>query len=205
MQPTRKSRKKRSYRMEERAKARDETRLRIVEAAVHLHGRLGPAATTVSAIAERAGVQRLTVYRHFPDEAALFAACTAHWGSRNPPPDPGSWSSITDPMARAVTAVTAYCAYYAGTSAMWRVAYRDASRVKPIQPLLAHVDASLDALAETLAAGFAAKGKAGRGLRATLRHALSFATWCDLQDRGLSDREKAALVRAWLDGVRAGR
>jgi AcrR family transcriptional regulator len=205
MQPTKKPRKKRLYRMDDRAKAQAATRLRIVEAAVHLHEKLGPAATTVSAIAARAGVQRLTVYRHFPDDAAMFAACTAHWGGRNPPPDPAAWNAIADPIARAVAAVAAYCGYYAGTAGMWRVAYRDAPQVKPIQPVLAGFDAHLDALAETLAAAFRARGKAADRLRVTIRHALAFATWSDLQDRRLADPEKVALVRAWLEGVRGAR
>ncbi|HVY98542.1 MAG TPA: helix-turn-helix domain-containing protein [Dongiaceae bacterium] len=201
MKPTKPRRRKRPYRMDERAKARDETRLRIVEAAVQLHEKLGPAATTVSAIAERAGVQRLTVYRHFPDDAAIFAACTAHWGGLHPPPDPALWSALADPLARATAAVAAYCAYYADTRGMWRVAYRDAPLVKPIQPVLAGFDAHLAGLAETLAGGFGAKGRVAQALRATIGHALAFSTWSDLEQRGLADREKATLARAWLEGV----
>ncbi|MES1151300.1 MAG: helix-turn-helix domain-containing protein [Dongia sp.] len=205
MKPTKKPRKKRAYRMDDRARAQARTRRRIVEAAVHLHERLGPAATTVSAIAARAGVQRLTVYRHFPDDAAMFAACTAHWGSLNPTPDAALWASIPDPLARAVAAVAAHCDYYSGTRGMWRVAYRDAPRVKPIRPVLGGFDAHLTNLAETLAAGFGAKGQTARRLLASIRHALAFATWSDLEDRGLADPEKATLVRAWLEGVRAVR
>ena len=77
----------------------DQTRQRIVEATVELHGSVGPAATTIAAIAEAAGVTRLTVYRHFPDDGALFAACSAHWISRQQLPDPGAWSQIDDPAA----------------------------------------------------------------------------------------------------------
>src|SRR5215471_19726118 len=72
----------RPYRMRRRAEQVDQTRQRIVAATVQLHGTLGPAATTIAAIAEAAGVTRLTVYRHFPDDAALFGACSAHWISR---------------------------------------------------------------------------------------------------------------------------
>src|SRR5205085_973892 len=67
---------------------------RITEAAVELHRTVGPARTTISAIAEKAGVQRLTVYRHIPDERELFAACNAHWLAADPPPDPSSWSDL---------------------------------------------------------------------------------------------------------------
>jgi AcrR family transcriptional regulator len=80
----------RQYRQIKRAALQDETRLRITEATVDLHGSVGPRRTTISAVAERAGVQRATVYRHFPDERALFAACSSHWRDANPRPDPAT-------------------------------------------------------------------------------------------------------------------
>ncbi len=97
--------KKRAYRLSARAESQAETRQRIVEAAVALHEKLGPAQTPITAIAERAGVTRLTLYRHFPDEAAIFAACTAHWGARHPFPDSARWDGIKDPAARAAAAL----------------------------------------------------------------------------------------------------
>src|ERR1044071_4661021 len=96
---------KRPYRMQRRAELEEETRLRITESAVALHEEVGPAHTTISAIAERAGVRRSTVYRHFPDDESLFAACSSHWRAANPPPDPRAWSSIADPAARMRTAL----------------------------------------------------------------------------------------------------
>src|SRR5512134_1449821 len=95
---------KRRYRKRRRAALEEETRRRITEAAVELHGTIGPARTTVSAVADRAGVQRATVYRHFPDEESLFAACSAHWAMLNPPPDPGSWDE-PDPDRRLAVAL----------------------------------------------------------------------------------------------------
>src|SRR5580765_5050483 len=86
----------RPYRMQRRAESQEETRLRITESAVALHGTVGPSRTSISAVAEHAGVRRSTVYRHFPDEAALFDACTAHWVAANPPPDLNAWSAISD-------------------------------------------------------------------------------------------------------------
>src|SRR3954467_15640388 len=91
---------KRPYRMKRRAELEEQTRLRITESAVALHEEVGPAQTSITAIAERAGVRRSTVYRHFPDEEALFAACSSHWRAANPPPDPIAWSSIDDPDER---------------------------------------------------------------------------------------------------------
>src|SRR5215218_2212441 len=91
---------RRPYRKRRRAQLEEETRLRITEATVELHGSVGPARTTISAVAERAGVQRATVYRHFPDEEALFGACSAHWAAQHPLPDLESWGAIADPDKR---------------------------------------------------------------------------------------------------------
>src|ERR1700730_7869849 len=91
---------RRVYRKRRRAEQEDETRRRITEAAVKLHGTVGPAGTPIKGIAAEAGVQRGTVYRHFPDLDSLFMACSAHWASLNPPPDPASWSAIGDPDER---------------------------------------------------------------------------------------------------------
>src|SRR5881227_1936834 len=91
---------KRTYELKERAKKQEETRRRIVEATVALHEEVGPARTTVAEIARRAGVQRLTVYTHFPNETELFDACGQHWMERNAPPDPSAALAIADPDER---------------------------------------------------------------------------------------------------------
>src|SRR6476660_8583516 len=96
---------KRPYRMKRRAELEQSTRRRITESAVELHGTLGPAHTTMSAVAEHAGVRRSTLYRHFPDEAALFEACGAHWAAANPPPDLAAWARIGDPEQRLAAAL----------------------------------------------------------------------------------------------------
>src|SRR3954469_22389923 len=90
---------KRPYRMRRRAELEEQTRRRITESTIALHEELGPARTSISAIAERAGVRRSTVYRHFPDENALFAACSTHWRAANPPPNPRAWAATEDPAA----------------------------------------------------------------------------------------------------------
>src|ERR1017187_8238784 len=90
----------RPYRMKRRAESQQQTRLRITESAVELHGTLGPSRTSMSAVAEHAGVRSSTLYRHFPDEAALFTACNAHWMADNPPPDLGGWAAHEDPDER---------------------------------------------------------------------------------------------------------
>ncbi len=80
--------------MKRRAELEELTRRRITESAVELHGTLGPSRTSISAVAEHAGVRRSTLYRHFPDEPALFEACTAHWRAANPVPDLARWAAI---------------------------------------------------------------------------------------------------------------
>jgi AcrR family transcriptional regulator len=196
---------KRAYRLSARAESQAETRRRIVDAAIELHEKLGPAHTPISAIAERAGVTRLTLYRHFPDEAAIFAACTSHWGAQHPFPDVALWAAIRDPAARAAAALAAHYDYFAGTHRLWTVAYRDVGLVKPIQPVLGQADEHLRAVADSLADAFGRKGAVQRDLRATLRHAITFATWRGLDERGLDTEGKVALVLQWLEGVRKSR
>ena len=104
----------RPYRMTRRAESQAQTRRRIAESAVELHGTLGPSRTSMSAVAAHAGVRRSTLYRHFPDEAALFDACTAHWAAANPPPDLAAWSMIDDPDERLTVALGEIYTFYRG-------------------------------------------------------------------------------------------
>src|SRR3954452_13837354 len=103
---------KRTYELKERAKKQEETRRRIVEATVALHEEVGPARTTVAEIARRAGVQRLTVYTHFPEDEELFCACSAHFRSQYPPPDIRCWAAVEDPGERLRRALTDLHAWY---------------------------------------------------------------------------------------------
>src|ERR1035437_2577863 len=90
----------RPYRMKARAELQERTRQRITESAMELHGTLGPSRTSLSAVAKHAGVRRSTLYRHFPDEAALFVACSGYWMSQHRLPDLGRWAAIEDPDER---------------------------------------------------------------------------------------------------------
>src|SRR5690349_8888580 len=116
---------KRPYRKKRRAELEAETRRRITESAVELHGTIGPAHTSMSAVAERAGVRRSTLYRHFPDEAALFEACSAHWSAANPPPDLSAWEEIEDPDERLRTGVTELYGFFRRTEPMMANLIRD--------------------------------------------------------------------------------
>ena len=113
----------RKYDMKRRAERQEETRQRIVEATIELHQSVGMVRTTISAVAEKAGVQRLTVYRHFPNERALFSACTGHWSAANPPPDPASWTQIAAPEERLRSALAEVYAYYRHTEPMMPTSY----------------------------------------------------------------------------------
>lgn len=193
--------KTRSYTQRKRAADREETRLRIVEATMALHEEIGPSATTISSIAQRAGVQRLTVYRHFPDETAVFEACTSHWIELNPRPDPAGWTSCEAGHGQARAALLAYYRYYRETQRMWRAAIRDEAKVPALQGPMESFRGQLDELGEGLGKGF--EGAGGALPATTLRHALAFTTWASLEAQGLGDEAKADLVMAWLQGVRS--
>ncbi|HXR61137.1 MAG TPA: helix-turn-helix domain-containing protein, partial [Solirubrobacterales bacterium] len=120
---------KRKYEKKRRAEAEAQTRRRITESAVELHGTLGPARTSMSAVAEHAGVRRSTLYRHFPDEKALFGACSAHWAAENPPPDVTRWEKIENPEERLALALDELYAYYRQAGGMLDKLLRDEATV----------------------------------------------------------------------------
>ena len=186
---------KRKYEKKRRAEAEAQTRLRITESAVALHGSLGPARTSMSAVAEHAGVRRSTLYRHFPDERALFGACSAHWGEANPPPDPSRWRAIEDPGERLDAALAALYAYYRQTEGMLDKLLRDAPTLPAVDELLGGFRAFLAAATDLLMKGRGLRGKARDRTRAAIGHALAFRTWQDLtRTQGLDDETAAALM-----------
>ena len=193
--------KKRPYRLKRRAEQQARTRERIVEAAAALHEQLGPRNTTISAVAERAGVQRLTVYRHFPDDRALFAACSAHWLGLNPPPDAQAWRDLDDPAARSRAALGALYAYYRRTARMWRSVYRDLEALPALEKPMAGVQAYLQDVAGDLLATWRAGPGARRTLKAALAHCVAFATWDSLAREGLKDAEMADAAVRWLEAL----
>src|SRR5690242_18900641 len=111
--------KRRKYELKARAESQEQTRQSIVVAAMELHQQLGPAQTSLSAVAERAGVQRLTVYRHFPDEISLLRACSGHYRALHPPPDPSAWRAITDRRERLRTGLRDLYRHFRSTAPMW--------------------------------------------------------------------------------------
>src|SRR5439155_7754929 len=145
--------KTRSYRMKRRAESQQQTRLRITESAVALHGTVGPARTSISAVAARARVRRSTVYRHFPDEAALLDACTAHWAAANPPPELDAWSAINSPDERLRIALAELYAFYRHTEPMLDNLFRDETSMPLVEERFAAFRGYLAAATDTLLAG----------------------------------------------------
>ncbi len=186
---------KRQYRMKRRAELEEQTRLRITESAVALHEELGPAQTSISAIAERAGVRRSTVYRHFPDEEALFAACSAHWRAENPPPDPRTWSPVDDPAERTRTALREVYRFYSGTEAMYVSLLRDEPLVPAVQRRLRDFYGYLRSVQDDLAARRGLRGRRRQYVRAAIGHALAFPTWRSLtHEQGLGNDDAVELM-----------
>jgi AcrR family transcriptional regulator len=186
---------KRPYRMRRRAELEELTRRRITESAVELHEELGPARTSIAAIAERAGVRRSTVYRHFPTEDALFDACSSHWRAANPPPDPSAWATIKDPAKRTISALRDLYAFYGRTEAMYSSLLRDEALVPPVHRRLRDFYRYLDTIEDALVAGRGLRGRAARRARAAIGHALAFTTWRSLtHEQGLGETDAVALM-----------
>ena len=188
---------KRKYEQRKRAAQVAETHLRITEAAIELHGTVGPARTTLSAVAERAGVERRTLYRHFPTETDLFEACSSHYFAANPWPDPGTWSRVRDPRERLERALDELYAYYERTEPMLSNVRRDAETLDFAREAIAPLDDYLDEAAELLLAGRRARGRRRELLRGALRHALDFSTWRSMSSNGIQ-RSDAVQLSAGL-------
>jgi AcrR family transcriptional regulator len=183
------------YTLKRRAEQQETTRRRIVEAVVELHRTIGPAQTTITAIAERAGVERLTVYRHFPEETELFRACAEHWRAANPPPDVGHWVAIVDPRERLRLALAEVYAYYQRTHAMLGNVLRDADLLPALANQLAGYGQFLDVASTILAVGWDVDEPRERLVTAALVLALHFETWRSLVERqGLTEPEAAELM-----------
>jgi AcrR family transcriptional regulator len=186
---------KRKYEQRLRAERQEETRRRITEATAALHQEIGPALTTISAIAERAGVERLTVYRHFPEEGELLQACQRHFRAEHPLPDPAMWAALADPLERLRVALTALYTYYRETEAMTANILHDAPLMPDLAAILVGREAYFTALQEALARGWGVSEAAQHTLSAAIGHALDFETWRSLARRQrLSDEDVVALM-----------
>lgn len=179
----------RPYRMRKRAEGVDQTRLRITEAAVRLHTTVGPANTTLSAVAEEAGVSRVTLYRHFADEAQLFAACSSHWEAHHPPPDAGAWLRVAFGEGRARIALTELYGWYRDNADALFLFERDAEALPP--EVQAGWHEGVAAMAGILLEGSRVRGGARRRLRAAAGHVVSYSTWRSLVVEQALDQDAA--------------
>ncbi len=196
----------RRYRLKKRADAMAETRQRIAAAAVDLHGTVGPARTTWSAVADRAGVQRHTVYRHFPTEADLFAACSGHFFTEHPLPDSEPWQKIDDPRKRLQQALDDLYAYYETTEQMFSNVLRDAELIEALRPTLAPIGQYLSEVVRILAAGWGVRGRSTTLLAAAIQHAIDFRAWRSLtQESRITRAEAIELMTGLVETAAAKR
>jgi AcrR family transcriptional regulator len=156
----------------------------------------------MSAVAEHAGVRRSTLYRHFPDEAALFDACTAHWSASNPPPDLTAWSRIDDPDERMRVALGELYAFYRQTEAMLENLFRDEIMVPMVAERFAAFRGYFAAAQDILMAGRRLRGAGKLRTRAVVGHAIAFSTWKSLtREQGLDDKISVELMRTLVDAA----
>jgi AcrR family transcriptional regulator len=196
---------RRKYELKRRAERQEETRQRIVAAAVELHTTLGPSRTTVQAIAEKADVTRPTVYAHFPDARSLFEACSGHVRAAIPPPDPTPWRSISDPSERLETALRDLYGYYERLEPLLENVQRDAA----VMPVVAEMDAYraryLEETRDLLLEAWSTRGGAKARLRRAIGHALEFRTWQSLVRRQACPTEEAVqLMAAFASAAASG-
>jgi AcrR family transcriptional regulator len=183
--------------MQRRAELVDETRQRITDAAIRLHTSVGPSATSMAAVAEEAGVTRLTLYRHFADRDALFAACMRHWRATHRPPDPETWRRIPTFDRRVKVAIDELYAWYDANGDELYPVYRDAA-FTPDATIRAR-RANTDRMVEALLDRNGARGSARRRLRAAIGHVVSFWTWRSLRvDEGLGPAEARTVAAGFL-------
>ena len=191
--------KNRPYRKKRRAELEAETRRRITESAVDLHGSIGPAHTSMSAVAEHADVRRSTLYRHFPDEATLFEACSAHWNAANPPPDLSGWAAIDDPDERLERALEELYGFYRRTERMIANLIRDEATNENVRRHFGAFHGYMGAARDILMQGRRERGQMRMRVRAAIGHALAFETWRSLvREQGLGNAQAAKLMSGFI-------
>ena len=189
---------KRKYELKQRAERLADTRRRITEATLELHRTVGPAATQISEIARRANVQRRTVYNHFPDNASLFAACSAHWRALHPAPDPAPWLEVEDPGERLRVALRELYGWYRETEPMTANVLRDADLLPALRQIIeTGRGAYLDRVRRILTQPFRARGRRRDRIDAAMRAALDFHLWRTLAPLG--EAEAADLAASLVE------
>jgi AcrR family transcriptional regulator len=185
----------RKYQLKQRAARQNETRQRIIDAAVELHTTIGVAHTTLSAVAARAGVERLTLYRHFPTEHELFVACANHYLVTHPLPDPTPWALVADPLVRLRRALAEVYAYYHITEESWVHIPHDGQAHPDLAEFVAPYVERWGKMQAALGVGWEAPQEKSKLLEAALGHALDFQTWYSLvRQQELADEQAIELL-----------
>ena len=176
---------KRRYELRKRAEHVEETRRRITEATMELHRTIGPARTSIAEVARRAGVERVTVYSHFPDNASLFAACSAHWRALHPSPDTAAWSAIGNPRARVRRGLEELYRWYRETEPMTANVLRDAQILPALQTVVERgAGAYRREVRRLLTEPFGARGRRREALEAAIDAVPEFHFWRALSKLG---------------------
>ncbi|HEU5203957.1 MAG TPA: TetR/AcrR family transcriptional regulator [Candidatus Limnocylindrales bacterium] len=192
----------RTYRLNKRAESQQATRKRIEAAAIALHEEVGGAAATITAIAERAGVSRLTVYRHFPDERSLLLACTGTYLGANPPPDPRDWARIADPEMRLRVALAELYPYYRRNQGLLARADDEMPANATLADVLTPYRDAIAAMADVLVQGWTEGESSAPVVRAAAGLAVAFSTWRTLAvEQGLSDFDAASLMLTFVQAA----
>lgn len=185
---------KSSYTLRERARKMEQTAERIAAAAFDLHASIGPSNTTISAIAKNAGVQRLTVYRHYPDELSLFQACVRHGLDKLPMPDPEKWNKETEPSKRLRNGLLEMYEYYERSKPVWTNILPDIARIPALYEANAITFEKFGDIFQSLVGGWRVRGRPRKKLEAAVWLAIQFPTWQTLALRGLTNVEAAELM-----------
>jgi len=199
------TRETRTYELKRRAETQAQTRQRIIDSAAELHATIGPAKTTISAVAEHAGVRRSTVYRHFEDEAALIVACSIHWQTENQPPDLGPWMAIDNPDRRLQVALADLYSYYGTTGLMLDNVLRDEAEMPILTELLVRFREYMTAAHDILMGGRKLSTITRKRTSSAIGHAINFTTWRSLtRDNQATDQEAIELMTGLVATASAG-
>jgi AcrR family transcriptional regulator len=191
----------RRYTQRRRAEQQEETRRRIAAATVALHQEVGMLRTTIKDIAVRSGVERATVYRHFPDERALLHACTAHYNDEHPLPDPTPWLEEPDPVTRLHIGLTGTYAYHRLTESMMTRILPEIPDVPAAQEVARPMMQHWQHVRDVLATGWGGDDGHQRILLALIGHAIGFWTWKSLvREQGLDDDQAVEAMVTMVRG-----
>ncbi|MEQ8390567.1 MAG: TetR family transcriptional regulator [Thalassospira sp.] len=188
----------RTYTKTKRATKEQETHQKIIDAAIGLYGSVGPAGTTISAVATNASVQRLTVYRHFPKEADLIAGALAEWFDANPMPGPNDWRDEVSMENWPIAILSMLYGYYSETSVLWRGLLADRGKFDELDKFLDLADMYLAAMQDDMMRSLPTARRNNALCQAVVSHSVQFSTWQSFSDSQLDTVEIAALMEDWV-------